>query len=219
MHIGERILGDKLNLAILASGNGSNAENIILHAQKYPNLNISVLISDKETAAVIKRGSDLGVATKVCCVKRNEFKSLTEARISQEKEIIKILKDQKVEWILLAGYMRLLSSDFLNQFYDKENDLTRVLNIHPSLLPSFPGKNAYRDAFDYGVKISGATIHFVDSGIDSGPIILQKSFPLNKGDSFEEFNLRGLEVEYELYRELIDILSSGHPTDALMGRN
>lgn len=212
-------MGDKLNLAILASGNGSNAENIIQHAQKYPHLNISVLISDKESATVLKKASDLGVETKVCPVMRSEFKTLTDAKMSQEKEVLKILKDQKVDWILLAGYMRLLSSDFLNQFYDKENDLTRVLNIHPSILPSFPGKNSYRDAFDYGVKVSGATIHFVDSGVDTGPIILQKSFPLNKGDTFEDFNSRGLEVEYELYRELLDILSSGHPADALMGRN
>lgn len=212
-------MGDKLNLAILASGNGSNAENIIQYAKKYPNLNIRVLISNKESAEALNKAKNLGVKTKICKVQKDQFKNLTDAKIAQEKEVLAVLKEEKVDWILLAGYMRILSSDFLNEFYDKEKDVTRVINIHPSLLPSFPGKDSYRDAYDYGVKVSGATIHFVDTGIDSGPIVLQKSFKRNATDSFEEFNSRGLEVEYELYRELIDILSKGHPADVLMGSN
>ncbi len=180
--------------AVFASGNGSNAENILRHAQsRGGGISIPLVICNKAGAPVIVRAEKLGVACKV--IERAGTKS------EQEAAILAALKEHDVEWIFLAGFMAILSPDFVAAYKD------RIVNIHPSLLPQFPGKDGYGDAFRAEVPVSGVTLHYVDDGIDTGPVIAQKSFAREEGDTLETFRARGMELEYALYREFIDILA------------
>lgn len=183
-----------ITVAILASGNGSNAESILRHAQKYPDsIKIPLVICNNPDAYVIERARNLGVACVV--IARKGSKAL------HEKEIVKVLQEYNVEWIFLAGYMAILSQSFVAAYKG------RVVNIHPSLLPQFPGKDGYGDAFRAGIAGSGVTLHHVDEGVDTGLVIAQKTFPRLVDDTPETFRARGLELEYQLYREFIDTLA------------
>ncbi len=182
--------------AVLASGSGSNAENILRHAQKHKGkLSIPLVICNAPGAFVIQRTQSLGVHCEV--IPRNGTKD------AHEREVLRVLKENKVEWVLLAGYMAILSPAFIAAYRG------RIVNIHPSLLPQFPGKDGYGDAFKAGVKESGVTLHYVDEGVDTGPVIGQKSFLRAPGDTLEAFRARGMELEYQLYREFIDKLAGG----------
>ncbi|MGB0452454.1 MAG: formyltransferase family protein, partial [Bacteriovoracaceae bacterium] len=116
----------------------------------------------------------------------------------------------KVDYILCAGFMKILSKKFLEYFQSEDHKIYKVVNIHPSLLPSFPGKNGYGDAFHYGVKVAGVTTHFVDEKIDNGPILYQESFKRLDSDDLESFTSRGLSVEYELYKKTIQVLQNNN---------
>lgn len=188
----------KIRCAVFASGSGTNAENLIRHAQENPNFEIPVVICDKPKATVIDRCKALNTK----CLVIPYAGSKTE----HEKEILNALADYDIDWIFLAGYMRILQQDFLDIFFDAELGTSRIVNIHPSRLPEFPGINAYQRAFDAGVETSGVTVHFVDGGVDSGPIILQKTFPRKTNDTLESFTQRGFALEYKTYIEAIDIL-------------
>lgn len=188
-------------VAVFASGSGSNAENIIKFS-KNENFEVSFVLTDKKNAGVIERSNKLEVPCYVIPFQKSED-SLIANKIAHELQIYELCQKHNVEWVFLAGYMRILSEEFLNNFKNESTSLTQVVNIHPSLLPSFPGKNAYEQAFNSGVKMSGVTVHFVDPGVDTGMPIYQECFERNVNDSLEDFVNRGLEVEYRLYKKAI----------------
>ncbi|MBU6474486.1 MAG: phosphoribosylglycinamide formyltransferase [Alphaproteobacteria bacterium] len=183
-----------MTAAVLASGGGSNAENILRHARtRAGGVEIPLVICDKAGAPVIGRAEKLGADCKV--IER------TGTKAEHEAAIIAALEEYGIEWIFLAGYMAILSPAFVALYKN------RIVNIHPSLLPQFPGKDGYGDAFRAGVITSGVTLHYVDAGVDTGPVIAQKTFPREEGDTLETFRARGMQLEYELYREFIDSLA------------
>lgn len=182
-----------IRAAIMASGNGSNAENIVRHAQRYPaKIEIPVIICNNPEAYVIERAKNLGVPCEIIPKEKD--------KAAQEQKIRAILQRYGIGMIFLAGYMQILSPDFIRAYPN------RIVNIHPSLLPQFPGKDGYGDAFRAGVPFSGVTLHYVDEGVDTGPVIAQKKFERGPDDTLETFRARGLELEYRIYREFIDDL-------------
>lgn len=194
----------KINLAVFASGRGSNAENIFRSIKEssktagpFP-LNISCLITDKHDAGVLQYADEYGIPFSICPYKGS--------KAEQEKAIINFLDNYKIDYILLCGYMRILSENFIRYYSRKNESHSRIINIHPSLLPAFPGRDGYGDAFASGIHRSGVTIHFVDEGVDTGPIIMQKSFLRLENDTLEDFKQRGLTLEHQMYRELLNEL-------------
>jgi phosphoribosylglycinamide formyltransferase-1 len=187
-----------MKIAILISGRGSNMSALIeaVKTGEIPNSEIAVVISDKPDAAGLQTAREKGVDT-IVIEKRNR------TRREHDAETIAELKKKEVELICLAGYMRLLSAEFIEAFRNK------IINIHPSLLPSFPGLEAQRQAFEYGVKFSGCTVHFVDEGLDSGAIIAQKVVPILNDDTPETLSARILEQEHRLYVETVAKIVSG----------
>ncbi len=186
-----------IRLAILLSGRGSNF--LAIHeAIRRGELGaeIAAVISNRPSAAGIERARDLGYSTRV--VDHREFSS----REDHERVIMDIIDAQSADFVVLAGYMRLLSASFVSRFS------RRVLNIHPSLLPSFPGVDAQHQAVEYGVRISGCTVHFVDEGLDSGPIILQRAVEVRDGDTAETLSARILVEEHRAYPEALRRLAT-----------
>lgn len=181
--------------AIMASGSGSNAENLILASRKL-GANLSCLVCDQPSAGVLDRCKRMDVKTLV-------IEKLSSKK-SHEEAILQTLKAQEVNWLLLAGYMRLLSEDFLSNFYDPVKKRCQVVNIHPSLLPEYPGLNSYQRAFEDKVEKSGATVHFVDAGIDTGPVIEQAAFKRDDGDDLASFTAKGLALEHKLYARVLE---------------
>ena len=183
------------NLGILLSGRGSNFEAIASNvaAGRIPGARISVVISNKPGAGGIETARRLGLAALVIPSKGKD-------RAGHDREVVSALQQHRVDLVCLAGYMRLLSPWFVQQFP------RRILNIHPSLLPAFPGLEAQEQAFAYGVKISGCTVHFVDEELDHGAIIVQKAVPVLDGDSERTLAARILEHEHIAYTEAINIV-------------
>lgn len=184
-----------IRIAIMASGNGSNAQALIDKAQSLANIEIAAIISDHDKSYVVKRAE----LTKTPCIVAEK----TGTQDEHEDIILNILKDLNIDWIFLAGYMRILSEDFVEKYPNK------IINIHPSLLPFFPGKNSYEDAFEAKLPKSGITIHYVDEGVDSGEIIIQESFERLEEDTIEDFKARGLEVEHRLYPQILEWVNDG----------
>lgn len=177
-----------MKIGILISGRGSNMTAIVEAVQsgKIPDAEVVVVISDKSKAQGLEKAAMRGVDT-VVITKNNR------SREEHDAEIIAELKKRNVEIVCLAGYMRLLSGDFVRAFSNK------IINIHPSLLPSFPGLDAQKQAFDYGVKVTGCTVHFVDEDLDHGAIILQKSVEVSNDETAESLSTKILEQEHTLY--------------------
>lgn len=161
-----------------------------IRAGKIPHAEIVVVISDKADAAGLALARERGIET--LAIERKGRK-----REAHEEEIMAALRARRVDLICLAGYMRLLSPCFINAFP------RRILNIHPSLLPSFPGLDAQRQALEHGVKFSGCTVHFVDETLDGGPIIAQRVVPVLEGDTVDSLSARILEQEHQLYAEAV----------------
>jgi phosphoribosylglycinamide formyltransferase-1 len=207
MPIGDQILDSKLKVAIFASGNGSNAESLMEFAGQHSDqVEVVCIITDKPEAGVLLRAKKWNISSFCIPFDRESFPHLNAAKEDHENKILSILEDVDADWICLAGYMRILTSKVLAKFYEPSLEVSKVINIHPSLLPSFPGKNAYEQAFYSGVKMSGVTVHFVDSGIDTGPPILQDCFPRLENDSLEDFIKRGLSLEHQLYRKALKLI-------------
>ena len=183
------------NLGILLSGRGSNFEAIAknLASGKIPDASIAVVISNKSDAGGIELARRLGLAAMVIPSKGTQ-------REEHDREVVAALQQHKVNLVCLAGYMRLLSPWFVQQFP------RRILNIHPSLLPSFPGLEAQEQAFAYGVKVTGCTVHFVDEELDHGAIIVQKAIPVLETDDEHTLAERILEQEHVAYSEAINIV-------------
>lgn len=187
-----------MKIGILISGRGSNMVALVdaVKCGEIPDSEVAVVISDKPDAAGLEKARERGVETLV--VERK-----ARARVEHDAEIIAELKERDVELVCLAGYMRLLSPQFVRAFPN------RIVNIHPSLLPSFPGLNVQQQAIDHGVKISGCTVHFVDEELDAGPIILQRAIEVEDGDTAETLAARILEQEHGAYIEAVKRIAAG----------
>ncbi|HSS97052.1 MAG TPA: phosphoribosylglycinamide formyltransferase [Terriglobales bacterium] len=186
------------NLGILLSGRGSNFEAIAknIASGKIPDARIAVVISNKPDAGGLETARRMGLTALA-------IPSKGKVREEHDRLVVAALKEHKVDLVCLAGYMRLISPWFVEQFPQQ------ILNIHPSLLPSFPGLEAQDQAFAYGVKVSGCTVHFVDSELDHGVIILQKTVPVLDSDDEHSLSERILEQEHLAYSEAINLVLSG----------
>jgi len=186
-------------IAILISGRGSNmiALSKAVARGEVPGAEIVLVVSDKRKAGGLIAASEVGLETLV-------VERLGRSREEHEAEIISALRERKVDLVCLAGYMRLLSSCFIEAFPH------RILNIHPSLLPAFPGLDAHHQALAHGVKFSGCTVHFVDDTLDGGPIIAQRVVPVLDNDSEETLSARILEEEHSVYGEALALVVSGN---------
>jgi phosphoribosylglycinamide formyltransferase-1 len=183
------------NLGILLSGRGSNFEAIAKNVAsgKIPNARIAIVISNRADAGGIEVAKGLGLETLV-------VPSKGKAREDHDRDVFAALQEHQVDLVCLAGYMRLLSPWFVKQFPRK------ILNIHPSLLPAFPGLEAQEQAFAYGVKVSGCTVHFVDEELDHGAIIIQKTVPVLDTDDEHSLAERILQQEHIAYSEAINLV-------------
>lgn len=182
-----------MNLAIFASGNGSNFEAIVngVNNGVINNVTVKILIVDHKDAYVIERAKRLNIKYEVVLLK--DFSSKEE----YEKHILTILKKEQINYIALAGYMKIITSTLLDAYP------SRIINIHPALLPSFKGAHGILDAFNYGCKVFGVTIHYVSSELDGGQIIAQRAFEYY-GSDIEELESKIHEVEHELYPKVIN---------------
>jgi len=185
-------------LGILISGRGSNMLALAeaIRDGRIPNTEIAIVVSDKANAPGIERAKELGIKTQIVERRRR-------SREDHDRETLKVLKSHQVDFVCLAGYMRVLSAYFLEEFRD------RILNIHPSLLPAFPGLNAQLQAIEHGVKWTGCTVHFVDETLDGGPIIAQRAIPVTEDDTEESLSARILEQEHQLYPDAVAFVVSG----------
>ncbi len=188
----------KKRIGVLLSGRGSNFEALAesVAAGRIPNAEIAMVISNREGAPGIERAKARGIATRVIPSKGLE-------REAYDRQVAAVLDEHEVDLVCLAGYMRLLSPYFVAKFRN------RILNIHPSLLPSFPGLESQRQALEYGVKFAGCTVHFVDENLDAGPIILQSVVPVKDDDTEESLNARILKEEHRIYSEAVRIVLEG----------
>jgi phosphoribosylglycinamide formyltransferase 1 len=187
-----------LKIGILVSGRGSNLQAIIdAIDMKKINAEIAVVISNIPGVVALERAKKHGI--KAVVINSKEFSDKTE----YEKQVIKALDEAKVGLVCLAGYMKLLSPVFVRHFKGK------IMNIHPALLPAFPGLDVQRKALEYGVKYSGCTVHFVDEGCDTGPIIIQAVVSVMDNDTEEILSARILEKEHKIYPEAIKLFADG----------
>lgn len=187
-----------MNIAVLASGRGTNFGAIIRAVKKGKiKANLSLLVCDNPKAPAIGRAKRAGI--KVVLVKREDFPAPKDC----ETKIIQHLDEERIDLIVLAGFMRLLSSEFVKRYEG------RILNIHPALLPSFKGTQGIKDAFDYGVKVTGVTVHFVDEKMDHGPIILQEAVKIEEDDTLESLEAKIHKIEHKLYPKVIELFVEG----------
>lgn len=186
-----------LRIAVFASGSGSNFQAIVDGVQQgdLPNVSIELLVCDNPKAKVIERAEKAGVPTFL-------FRPKAYAsREAYEHEILQILQQKKIDLIVLAGYMRIITSTLVEPYEGK------MINIHPSLLPSFPGLDAIGQALAHGVKVTGVTVHFVDGGMDTGPIIAQAPVEIREGETREQLEQRIHQTEHRLYKKVIHLIA------------
>ena len=187
-----------MNIAVFCSGGGTNLQAIIDSQKKgYIKAEIKMVVSDTPGCYALKRAEDSGVKTLV--VERKNYK----AKKDFEAEIINALKKEGIGLIVLAGYMRMLSEDFIRAYENK------ILNIHPALLPSFKGTRGIKDAFEYGVKVTGPTVHFVTVDMDAGPVIMQSPVKVTEDDTKESLGQAIHEEEHKIYPRAIQLFVEG----------
>jgi phosphoribosylglycinamide formyltransferase 1 len=185
------------NVGVLISGRGSNLQALLdAAADERLGGRVAVVISNVESAAGLVRARAAGVPALVC-----DHRSRT--REEHDRELVRHLRESGVGLVCLAGYMRLVSDVLLSAFPE------RVLNVHPSLLPAFPGVRSQRQALEHGVKVSGATVHFVDRGLDGGPIVLQEAVPVAEDDTEDSLSERILGAEHRIYPEAVRAVLEG----------
>jgi phosphoribosylglycinamide formyltransferase-1 len=186
-------------IGVLLSGRGSNFEALAdsICAGRIPNAEIAIVLSNREGAPGIDRARARGLTSRVIPSKGLE-------REAYDRQVVAALREASVELICLAGYMRLLSPFFVAAFP------LRILNIHPSLLPSFPGLESQKQALEYGVKFAGCTVHFVDENLDAGPIVLQAIVPVDDHDTEGTLSARILKEEHRIYTEAVKIILAGN---------
>lgn len=185
-------------IGVLLSGRGSNFEALAegVAAGKIPGAEIALVLSNRENAPGLERARARGIAARAIPSKGLE-------REAYDKLVVAALKEAGVDLVCLAGYMRLISAFFVAAFPN------RILNIHPSLLPAFPGLEAQRQALEHGAKISGCTVHFVDENLDAGPIVMQASVPIEDADTVETLSAKILREEHRIYTEAVSIVLNG----------
>jgi len=188
----------KKHIGVLLSGRGSNFDALAasVTAGRIPNADISIVVSNRETAQGIEKARARGIDTRVIPSKGLE-------REAYDRLVVAALQEKNVDLVCLAGYMRLLSPYFVKTFPQ------RILNIHPSLLPAFPGLEPQRQALEHGAKFSGCTVHFVDENLDAGPILLQAVVPIEDSDTPETLAERILREEHRIYTEAVRIVLEG----------
>ena len=190
-----------LNLGILISGRGSNMESILkaIKKKKIP-INPAIVISNKPTAKGLKIANKLGIKTEVI-----ESKNFKGSRWQYDKKIVACLAENGVTprngLVCLAGFMRIISPEFVKKYKN------RIINIHPALLPAFPGLDAQKQALDYGAKYSGCSVHFVDAGMDTGPVIIQAVVKVKEDDTEESLSKRILKEEHRIYPEAVNLFA------------
>ena len=199
-------------IAILISGRGSNMVALAdaVREGTIPNAEVAIVISDRPDAAGLQSARERGIETLV--IERG-----ARTRAEHDREIVAALAARQIDLVCLAGYMRVLSSEFIDAYRG------RVLNIHPSLLPAFPGLDAQRQTLEHGAKVSGCTVHFVDESLDGGPIVAQREVPVHEDDTVETLSARILVEEHKLYAEavarvLADIVESETGSPSPFGR-
>ena len=185
-------------IGVLLSGRGSNFEALAdsVAAGRIPGAEIAVVVSNREGAPGIEKAKERKIPVRVIPSKGLE-------REAYDRQVVAVLNEHKVDLVCLAGYMRLLSPFFVAAFPN------RILNIHPSLLPSFPGLESQRQALEYGVKFAGCTVHFVDENLDAGPIVLQATVAVRDDDTEESLSTRILAEEHRIYTEAVRIVLEG----------
>lgn len=188
----------KLKLGVLASGSGTNLQSIIdACASNSIDAEVALVISNNPDAGALKRAADAGLHH--VCINHRDFSS----RENFDHAVVTALKEAGVELVCLAGFMRLITEDFLSVFPG------RVMNIHPALLPAFPGLDVQRKAIDYGARFSGCTVHFVDAGVDTGPVIIQAVVPILDDDTPDTLAARILRQEHKVYPRAIQLFAEG----------
>jgi phosphoribosylglycinamide formyltransferase 1 len=189
----------KKRIGVLLSGRGSNFEALAdsVSAGRIPDSEIALVLSNREGAPGVDRAKSRGLATRVIPSKGLE-------REAYDRQVVAALREANVDLVCLAGYMRLLSPYFVAAFPQ------RILNIHPSLLPSFPGLESQKQALEYGVKFAGCTVHFVDENLDAGPIIIQAVVPVEDADTEDTLSARILQEEHRIYSEAVKIVLEGN---------
>ena len=189
----------KKKIGVLLSGRGSNFEALAdaVSAGRVPDAEITIVISNREGAPGVEKARARGIEARVIPSKGLQ-------REDYDRQVVAVLKEKQVDLVCLAGFMRLLSPYFVAEYRN------RILNIHPSLLPSFPGLEAQRQALEYGVKWSGCTVHFVDENLDAGPIVVQAMVPVRDTDTPEILAERILAEEHRIYAEAVKIVLSGN---------
>jgi phosphoribosylglycinamide formyltransferase-1 len=193
-------VNNKFRLGVLGSGKGSNFAAIAdaVAAEKI-SAEVAIVLSDVENAGILSRARERKIPAQFISPGKFRTKLDEEA----ELEFVKILREAKVDLIVLAGFMRVLKGEFLRAFEG------RIVNVHPSLLPSFPGLEAWKQALDHGVKVTGCTVHFVDAGVDAGPIISQQTVPVLDNDTAESLHARIHAAEHELYPKCVAAIGRG----------
>jgi phosphoribosylglycinamide formyltransferase-1 len=187
-----------LKIGVLASGRGSNFQSIIDEIESDRlNAEIVLLITDNPSAFAIERAKKHRIDYLVVLPKEYRSRDDLFSKISEE------LKKKTVDFVVLAGFMRIVGKPLIDAFPNK------IMNIHPALLPSFPGLHGQKQAIDYGVKISGCTVHFVDEGMDTGPVIIQAAVPVSQDDTEETLSEKILRLEHKIYPEAIRLFSEG----------
>jgi phosphoribosylglycinamide formyltransferase 1 len=188
----------KKRIGVLLSGRGSNFEALAdsIAAGRIPNAEIAIVLSNREGAPGLDRAKSRDIPTRAIPSKGLE-------RETYDRQVVAVLNEHRVDLVCLAGYMRLLSPYFVAAFPN------RILNIHPSLLPSFPGLESQRQALEYGVKFAGCTVHFVDENLDAGPIVLQAVLPVNDDDTEGTLSARILHEEHRIYSAAVRIVLEG----------
>ena len=188
-----------MKIAVLVSGSGTNLQTLIeqLHQDETSGIDIAVVISDRRKAYALTRAASVGIPTHV--VRTQDF----ENRVDFDAEISKLIEHHAAELIVLAGFMKLFQPLFVRKYQN------RIINVHPTLLPAFPGAHPVADTLAYGVKIAGVTVHFVDEGVDSGPIIAQAAVPVSDTDDEESLHNRIQIEEHKLYPKVIKWYAEG----------
>ncbi len=191
-------MGTPLNIGVLISGSGSNLQSLIDHIQEGTlDARISLVVSSRPDAYGIERAKKAGIP--VLVLNREAYADAAAAN----KRIADALKEAGAEYVVMAGYMRMVTAEVLDAFPD------RVVNLHPALLPSFKGAHAIQDAFDFGAKVTGVTVHFANADYDKGPIIAQRAVEVRENDTVEALEARIHAVEHELYPHVVQLLAEG----------
>ncbi len=197
-----------MRVVLFASGRGSNVEAILTTAQQHPALlRVVGVVTNNPDAAVVEIAKQYAIPSFVVRVTR--LCDALSTRLDHERRILNILSTLEWDWMCLAGYMRILTRDFVERFPHPVWPVSRILNIHPSLLPAFKGMSAYEQAFESGVTTSGVTVHFVSHRVDEGIIIAQETVLILPTDTLADFKARGLRVEHRLYSKVLLALANG----------